>query len=80
MDGFDPREIVTVLPPDAIPAILDPQFMSIEEAQDKRVLRDDEPVLAFGHKGVWHAYSILQLDGHEIVNDVVGGLPIAATW
>jgi len=27
-----------------------------------------------------HVYSIHLLNGHEIVNDQVGGIPIATTW
>ncbi len=77
---FDPSEIVTLLPRDAIPAIFDPEFMTIEEIQQRQSLQDEEPVLGFEHNGEAHAYSVLQLDRHEIVNDVVGGRAIAATW
>ena len=80
IEEIDPTEIITLLPFDGIPAIYDPDFMTIQEAINGGVMEDGEPVLSFGHNGVWHAYSTLQLDGHEIVNDVVGGLPIAATW
>lgn len=77
---FDPSEILTVLPRDAIPAIFDPEFMTVDEIQQRQSLEDEEPVLGFEHNGEAHAYSVLQLDRHEIVNDVVGGLAIAATW
>ena len=77
---FDPSEIVTLLPRDAIPAIFDPEFMTVDEIQQQQSLEDEEPVLAFEHNGEAHAYSVLQLDRHEIVNDVVGGRAIAATW
>ena len=80
IEEVDPAEIITLLPPDGIPAIDHPEFMTISEAINRGVMEDSEPVLSFGHQGVWHAYSILQLDRHEIVNDVVGGRPIAATW
>lgn len=80
LENFDPREIVTLLPRDAIPAIFDPDFMTVEEIQRQKSLEDEEPVLTFEHNGEARAYSVLQLDRHEIVNDVVGGLPIAATW
>ena len=77
---FDPSEILTVLPRDAIPAIFDPEFMTVDEIQQRQSLEDEEPVLGFEHNGEAHAYSVLQLDRHEIVNDVVGGRAIAATW
>ena len=77
---FDPSEILTVLPRDAIPAIFDPEFMAVDEIQQRQSLEDEEPVLGFEHNGEAHAYSVLQLDRHEIVNDVVGGRAIAATW
>ena len=80
IESVDPEEIITLLPPDGIPAIDNPAFMSIEETINRGVMDDSEPVLSFGHQGVWHAYSVFQLDHHEIVNDVVAGLPIAATW
>lgn len=69
--------VVTVLPPDAIPAIGDPDFVP---AGKVRFLQDDEPVLGVVHDGVAKAYSLWHLDRHEIVNDRLGDTPIAATW
>ena len=80
LEAVDPQEIITLLPPDGIPAIDNPEFMTIQETINRGVMDDSEPVLSFGHQDVWHAYSVFQLDRHEIVNDVVSGLPIAATW
>jgi hypothetical protein len=40
----------------------------------------EEPVLGLVVNGESRAYSLWQLDAHEIVNDVVGGVPLAATW
>ena len=71
-------EIVTLLPPDAIPAISDPSFVSAEEADDQ--YEHDELVLGVEIDGDARAYSIPLLSRHEIVNDVVGGKPIAVTW
>lgn len=69
----------SVLPQDAIPSIDEPAFVPAAEAGD--MLRDDEPVLGFvGRDGTARAYSAWQLEGHEIVNDVVDGEPIAVTW
>ena len=71
-------EIVTLLPVDAIPAISDPSFVSAEEADDQ--YEHDELVLGVEIDGDARAYSIPLLSRHEIVNDVVGGKPIAVTW
>ena len=68
--------IRTLLPFDAIPAIRNPQFVNANEAE----LGDDAPVIGVSFNGEQHAYSIYLLNGHEIVNDVVGGIKIATTW
>lgn len=68
--------IRTLLPFDAIPAITEPQFVSAIEAK----LDDDAPVIGVTFNGESHAYSLYLLNGHEIVNDVVGGKKIATTW
>ena len=74
-DYSDDR-ILTVLPYDAIPAILNPEFVSANEAK----LAADSPVIGVNFNGESRAYSIHLLNGHEIVNDEVGGVKIATTW
>ena len=93
-------EIVTLLPFDAIPAVLDPEFISVEEADtelaelfesrsrrdaDKALLAggsdpDDALVLGVSINGDSRAYYIPTLSRVEIVNDTVGGQPLAVTW
>ena len=68
--------IRTLLPFDAIPAITDPQFVPANAAE----LEPDAPVIGVTFNGESHAYSLYLLNGHEIVNDVVGGQKIATTW
>ena len=68
--------IRTLLPFDAIPAITDPQFVSASEAK----LDVDAPVIGVTFNDESHAYSLYLLNGHEIVNDIVGGQKIATTW
>jgi hypothetical protein len=75
VDG-DP--IYRLLPPNAIPAILDPEYVSGEQAEQQ--MRDTEPVMGLVIDGQAMAYSLWQLDAHEIVNDVVNDIPIAVTW
>ena len=71
-------KIVTLLPFDAIPAILEPEFISAEVASEE--LEDHNLVLGLSINGDHRAYSIPTLSSHEIVNDVVGGEPVAVTW
>ena len=71
-------EIITILGKDGIPAILDPQFVSGAEAAEQMV--DSERVLGVSINGDHRAYPLNQLSRHEIVNDEVGGVPVAVTW
>lgn len=75
VNGFP---IITVLPKDAIPAIDDPKFVSVKEAD--RLMKPEEPVLGLTDGTVTKAYSLWQLNRHEIVNDWIGKLPVAVTW
>ncbi|MFQ5410431.1 MAG: DUF3179 domain-containing (seleno)protein, partial [Anaerolineales bacterium] len=65
-------------PPDGIPALDDPQFVSIADAD--AWLADVEPVISFEHEGDVRAYPLQILIWHEIVNDTVGGLPVSVTF
>ena len=71
-------EPVQVLPRDAIPAIDDPRFESVAEAD--RYLADNELMIGLVGEREQRAYSTWQLDAHEIVNDVFEGRPVAVTW
>ena len=70
--------IITLLRKDAIPAILEPQFASPQSAE--KHMTDTEQVIGVFINGDARAYPIEILSDHEIVNDVVGGEPIAVTW
>ena len=71
-------EIVTLLPKDAIPAIDDPVFIPVDEADLQ--YEPDELVIGVQFDGEARAYSIPLLSSHEIVNDTVAGRKIAVTW
>ena len=43
-------------------------------------MRPNEQVLGLSLNGEDRAYPITTLSRHEIVNDVVGGVPVAVTW
>jgi hypothetical protein len=70
--------IITALPKDAIPAIDHPTFVSAEEGDG--VMQPEEPVLGVSDGKIAKAYSLWQLNHHEIVNDQIGTLPVAVTW
>ena len=65
-------------PRDGIPSIDAPQFISPEEAADWLGAR--EPVIALEVNGVARAYPLQILIWHEIVNDVIGDVPVAVTF
>jgi hypothetical protein len=62
---------------DCIPSIDQPGFVAAEQAD---FLAGDDLVLAIEHRGEARAYPTRILDRHEIVNDVIGGDPVAITW
>jgi hypothetical protein len=63
---------------DCIPSIDAPKFEDASSAS--AWLADDELVLAIVHDGAERAYPVRILDRHEIVNDRIGGDPVAVTW
>jgi len=65
-------------PRDGIPPIEDPRFEAVEAAQDR--LAGREPVIALEIDGDARAYPLSILIWHEIVNDTVGGMPVAVTY
>ncbi len=71
-------EILSGGPPkDGIPSIDDPKFVSAHGEVD---LGPKEPVIALSLGGDMRAYPLRILIWHEIVNDVVGGVPVAVTY
>lgn len=70
--------LIRLLPQDGIPAIDDPEMIPASEAGE--IMKDDEPVIGIFDGENARAYPTWFLDGHEIVNDRIGQLPIAATW
>lgn len=65
-------------PPDGIPAIDRPDFVSLAAAD--AWLKGAEPVLALRIGSDARAYPLQILMWHEIANDVVGGKPVAVTY
>lgn len=65
-------------PKDGIPSIDDPKFTSTGEAD--RWLADGEPLAVLELGGETRLYPIQILVWHEIVNDEIGGVPVAVTY
>ncbi len=70
-------EIMSGGPPkDGIPSIDDPTFAEIGEVD----LPDREPVIGLRIGDEFRAYPLRVLMWHEIVNDVIGGVPVTVTF
>ena len=71
-----PPGVEQIVPRGRLAAIDDPAFLPGEVAN----LPDDAWVLAVEIDGDARVYDLNLLNHHEVVNDVVGGRPIAAVW
>ena len=69
--------MIPVLRADGIPAIDDPQFAP---AASRDKLDAIEPLLSVGINGDARAYPLQIMTWHEIVNNVVGGVPVVVTY
>jgi len=65
-------------PPDGIPSIDSPKFVSVIEGN--KFLEDTDKVVGIKLNGDIRAYPLQILVWHEIVNDVVGDNPLAVTY
>ncbi len=63
---------------DGIPAIDKPRFVSIAEAEEWLGAKEPVIVVSFAQEG--RAYPLQILIYHEIVNDIVGDLPLTVTF
>ena len=81
-NGFSPLINTTKIlsggpPPDGIPSIDSPNFLTVENVD---FLDDEEPVISLNINGTARAYPVQILTWHEIVNDVVAGVPVTVTY
>ncbi len=70
------RVVRKLIPKDAIAPIYDPAFVSAGQSS----LNDTDYVVGLSIAGDARAYSVALLNGREMVNDVVGGVPVLVTW
>ena len=74
---IDPERILRGGPPrDGIPAIDDPKFVAAGDAD----LADDDRLIGVFAGSEAKAYPLSILNWHEVVNDTVGGRPLAVTF
>ncbi len=71
--GFDERE---KLPQDAISPIYTPKYVDPDES----LIMDEELVMGIAINGEARAMPVGLMRFREMVNDVIGGVPILATW
>ncbi len=62
---------------DCIRSIDDPKYVAADAASH---VADDDRVIAIALNGDHRAYPARIMDRHEIVNDTIGGVPVAITW
>ncbi len=68
---------------DGIPSIDDPRFERLKDGKAQgwaRALTPQAPVIVVSENGETRAYPLEVLLWHEIVNDTLGGVPIAVTY
>lgn len=73
---FDERFYTASLPRDAIVPVYEPQFVSPDDIE----LWPNELVMGVEINGEAHAYPIGLMREREMVNDVVGGVPVLVSW
>ena len=71
-------EIIDILPKDGIPSIDNPAFLNANDAASQ--IGQQELVIGVSLNGEHKAYPTAFLSSHEIVNDTIGGVPVAVTW
>ncbi|MFQ5556037.1 MAG: DUF3179 domain-containing protein [Acidimicrobiales bacterium] len=74
---LDPDDLLPLAGPDAIISLDDPRFVP---ATDIRFLAGCEEVLVLDIDGDVRGYPVQIMVWHEIVNDTVGGVPVAVTF
>jgi len=87
-----PEEVQFGIGKDRIPSIDDPLFVSPDDSrlleygtshyrkEEQAKTNDEIKVIGFVQGGEARAYPIGLLDRHEVVNDKIGGKPVAVGW
>ena len=82
VDPEPPRtfEIITLLPRDGITAIPEDAVVIVTGAEAAAQMAPTDRVIGVSVVDDHRAYSTSQLSFHEVVNDTIGGVPVAVTW
>jgi len=75
-DEEPPDGVDQLMPRGGIPAVFSPEFIAAGDA----AMPDSAWVLGVYLDGEARAYDLNLLNHHEVVNDVIGGRPIASVW
>lgn len=67
-------------PRDFFVPVYEPQLVSAAAIDERRLLRPRALVIGIVREGRAQAYPVSFLGVHELVNDQIGGCPIAITW
>ncbi len=71
-------EIIDILPKDGIPSVDNPEFLDASEASTQ--IGQQDLIIGVSLNGEHKAYPTAFLSSREIVNDTIGGVPVAVTW
>ncbi len=74
---IDINNVVSICDKDHIQSIETPSFMP---ASEEKYVPKSEPVISLNINGVARAYPLRFLLWHEVVNDTIGGVPVAITY
>lgn len=66
------------VPQDSFPVLHQPKMGTVEDGD--RVLNTGEWVIGIAWNGKAKAYPVDVMGFHELINDTVGGMPIAICW
>ncbi|MCH8221838.1 MAG: DUF3179 domain-containing protein [Chloroflexi bacterium] len=72
----DEREYLRNTPPDAVAPVYTPEYVTTGEAD----LIPDELVMGVSINGESRAFPIGLMRNREMVNDIIGGVPVLVTW
>ena len=75
-DGVDLNQFFQITQRDGILPVYDPQFVLGRDAE----IDPGEVVIGLEIEGESKAYAIWTLNFREMINDVVGGVPVLVTW
>ncbi len=71
-------EIIDILPKDGIPSVDNPSFLNATDSASQ--IGQQDLIIGVSLNGEHKAYPTAFLSSREIVNDTIGGVPVAVTW